>query len=571
MIDDQYLRYDELMGVIAGGQDYSKDPRISISQKAARLHNFFRNEKNILCDIDNGEKSIDAEKIRKSDLIILDYELEVGNPEKSIDLIGQLQKNEHMNLVVLYTHEKPEVVWLRLASSLRDVKTPELLFTSSGLDLSEFQDAWGDETTYGAELPKNWIDWITNEDLTEYILTNDLGKKTKEKFGKQYQKKGQAFRQLACEYLLKKIHPRTNKFETHGYDLNGKNNENNDTKWIQTGNVFIAIHQKADQANENEPAELWEALAKALIDWYPSYYQLLISEIQNTLENDGLPFDPSFSNDIDGHAGWLSKLLEATDISQENDLSNQLIHQLIDELKIKLSNKKELLAFQNESINALLLEKKNVDDKNFDEFSARHTKLNTADSNFSERMHHALNANLCSSEFTGKYITSGTIVKVESTDLAETKWYLCVSPACDTVPSQKKGSLAQRLDPDRFLKFLVLKKINLVSALVNAKSGRSVFIRTDTNQRLAFNVQNEEYAPEVEYALIHDHNSPQTAIQKHGVEVSFLQRDSNGASHLNKTRLIPVSQLRDSYTARYQTVASHHQGRVGVDYFDLKN
>lgn len=568
MIDDQYLRYDELLDRLESGQNDVTEPRIAITKKAAKLHNFFRNEKNILCDIDNGDKSIDVEKIRKSDLVILDYELEINDPKKSIDLIGKLQKNDHMNLVVLYTHANPEEVWLKLASSLRDAKTLESIAASSELSLQELNTAWDDVTDFGAALPNEWSEWITNEDLSEYILTSDLGLATKTKFGIKYKNKGKVFRQLASENLLNKIHPRVGKVEEHGFCFYGKNNT---TKWIQTGNVFIVIHQKSIDDSPHEPTELWDALATGLIDWYPSYYQLLISEIQNTLENDGLPFDPSFSNDVDGHAGWLSKILEENDVSLQNGLSKQLIHQLVDDLKIKLSNKKELLAFQSKSISALSLEKNNVQDKSFDEFSASHAKLDVVDKNFSERMHHALNANLCSSSFAGKFITSGTIVKEASLNQEETKWYLCVSPACDTVPAQLKGDLAKRLDPDRLLKFLVLNKISLGSALENATSGRSVFICTDTNKRLAFNVQNDQYAPEVEYALIHDHNGIYENIMTDGVRASFLQRDpEKNASHLKEARLIPISQLRDSYTARYQTVASHHLGRVGVDYFDLK-
>lgn len=564
MIDDEYLRYDELLDQLEKDAASATDQRISITKKAVKLHNFFRNEKKLSCDIDNGVDSIDADKIRKSDLVILDYQLDKDDPKKSIALIGQLQKNDHMNLVVLYTHAPPEEVWIRVAASLRDAKSLDSIALLLELNNTKLQDDWDEVTEFSGELPTDWDNWITNDDLAKYILTGDLGDLAISLFGKKYKNNGKPFRQLACEKKLASKNPSLNATAMHGLDVRG----NNGTviKWIQSGNVFIVIHSKSRDDNPQEPKELWDALTAGLVDWNPSYHQLLISEIQNSLENDGLSFDPS-TTDIEAHAAWLSVTLQKNNASERHDLSKQLIRQLVDDIRIKLSIKKTLIEFQNDSIEVLCTQKNSAQDKSFDEFSATHVKLNTTDANFSERIHHALNANFSSSTFTGKYITSGTIVREE---LNEAKWYLCVSPACDTVPAQKKGDLATRLHPDRLLKFLVLRKINLSSALDIATSGRNIFICTDTNKRLAFNVQNDQYAPEVEYALIHDHNCTSENITIEGVGASFLQREATSVSHLKEVRLIPVSQLRDSYTARYQTVASHHMGRVGVDYFDLK-
>lgn len=567
MIDDQYLRYDELMDVMAGGQDCSKDPRIPISKKAAQLHNFFRNEKNILCDIDNGDESIDAEKIRKSDLIILDYELEVGNPEKSIGLISKLQKNEHMNLVVLYTQAKPEEVWLRLAANLRDVKSLESIAESLAIDSKKLQNDWDDITNFTDIPPSDWDNWIIDIDISNYVLTGDIREDAKRIFDNTYKDNGKPFRQYAIEKRLKKQTTHINSSTPHGLAFRGSSDT---IKWIQSGNVFVVIHSKSPDDKPSEPKELWDALTAGLEDWNPSYYQLLISEMQNSLENESLSFDPVFASNVEGHAAWLSKMLETSDDSKRNSLSSQLIYQLVDELKIKLSNKTELQDFQRESISALSTIKNNKQEHSFEKFSALHVKMNIADHDYEQHMVHALNSNLCSSFFTGKYVTNGTLLMQDADALDDRKWYLCVSPACDTVPLQVKGKLAKRLAPDRFLKLLVLTKADLKDALKKATSGKNIFISTINKERLAFNVQNKDNAPEIEYALIHEHDSPNLNILTEGVEASFLQTYYESTSYLKKVKLKPVSQLRDSYTARYQTVASHHLGRVGVDYFDLK-
>lgn len=568
MIDDEYLRYDELLDQLENGQTDMASSRMSITKKASNLHSFFRKEKKISCDIDNGVGFIDPDKIRKSDLVILDYELEKNDPSKSIQLIGQLQKNDHMNLVVLYTRAEPNNVWLRLASSLRDTRSLDEISISQKIDFKKLETDWLEVTDFTDEPPAEWSNWIIDEDLPKYVLTGDLSEATRKKFDDVYKDNGKPFRHYAIEKQLKNQNKQISSPAPHGFAVRGSSGF---VKWIQSGNVFVVIHSKSNVDNPQEPQELWNALTAGLEDWNPSYYQLLLSEMQNLLENESLSFDPNFTSNIEGHAAWLSKILEASDSDQRAGLSIQLIHQLVEDLKIKLSNKTDLQDFQSKSISALSNIKNSKEGYSFEKFSALHVKMDVADNDFDQRMLHALNSNLCSNFFTGKYVTSGTLL-MEAADLSDDrKWYLCVSPACDTVPLQVKGKLAKRLAPDRFLKLLVLTKTDLKPALKKATSGRNIFITTDCKERLAFEVQNSQNTPEIEYALIHEHNSPQTAIQKDGVVVSFLQRDSTGASHLNKTRLIPISQLRDSYTARYQTVASHHQGRVGVDYFDLKN
>jgi hypothetical protein len=74
----------------------------------------------------------------------------------------------------------------------------------------------------------------------------------------------------------------------------------------------------------------------------------------------------------------------------------------------------------------------------------------------------------------------------------------------------------------------------------------------------------------IDYVLVHNHASRDSKISMKGVEVSFL---STGADEMMPAKKIlkPIAQLRDSYTARYQTVASHHSGRVGVDYVTFKS
>ncbi|MCP5933967.1 hypothetical protein NL369_28025, partial [Klebsiella pneumoniae] len=61
------------------------------------------------------------------------------------------------------------------------------------------------------------------------------------------------------------------------------------------------------------------------------------------------------------------------------------------------------------------------------------------------QMYHALNMNLSSKNFEDGHISTGTIFFDTDSD----KWYLCVSAACDLVPTQGNEPHHHRLKPHR--------------------------------------------------------------------------------------------------------------------------
>lgn len=563
MIDDEYLRYDQLANSLNSDSSAFNATQLSTTLKAAKLHDFFRNEKKISCDIDNVVGHIDAEKIRKSDLVILDYQLEVDDPRMSIELIRELQINPHMNLVILYTREDLDKVWLQLAACLRAPRTNHQIAVSVELSTSAADEQWDDYTGSGVELPAEEKDWINDGDLVSYMLKGEVSKQTKNCFGKKHKTLGKFLSRATCEHILAtraRDYPRESNV---GLNILG-NFE--DTKWIQSGNVFVVLHKKAVDDTQNEPTELWDALTKALQAWAPSYYLLVISEMQNLLENESLPFANEFVNDVEGQAAWLCRMLVAKDVVEREYLSNQFFEKLIEELKIKLLQKNQLSELHKHAINALDREVTALQVPDIEQFSANHVKL-AKSADFKLDMYHALNANLCAIQFSGRYITNGTVLR-EDMGNNISRWYLCVSPACDTVPDQLTSALSTRLKPDRLLKMIVLSEIKISKALMRATAARNIFVYSENKKRIALEVQdNNSHNPEIEYALVHDHQRSGDQIDGSVFTVSFLTSEQ-GISSFKPSTLLPICQLRDSYTARYQTVASHHSGRVGVDFVD---
>lgn len=59
----------------------------------------------MICDVDNGSVNFDVDRIRKSDLIIVDYHLDNNAPDKTLKLLQDLKDSDHLNMIVIYTRE----------------------------------------------------------------------------------------------------------------------------------------------------------------------------------------------------------------------------------------------------------------------------------------------------------------------------------------------------------------------------------------------------------------------------------------------------------------------------------
>ncbi len=61
------------------------------------------------------------------------------------------------------------------------------------------------------------------------------------------------------------------------------------------GSVFIAFMSKAIDGKEGEEPSIFECLDRALVAWKPNLLQLLVSELQNELEQNSYAPSTKFS------------------------------------------------------------------------------------------------------------------------------------------------------------------------------------------------------------------------------------------------------------------------------------
>jgi len=114
MIDDEFPS----LGDMLAGEDGSN--KFRQKDRALALYEGFRS-RDMICDVENQVDEVRAERFRKSDLIILDYNLgpTENDNERALTVLRQLAGSKHFNTVVVYTADPhQDDVWLAVLASL---------------------------------------------------------------------------------------------------------------------------------------------------------------------------------------------------------------------------------------------------------------------------------------------------------------------------------------------------------------------------------------------------------------------------------------------------------------------
>lgn len=555
MIDDDYFSYDHISQKIFSNScdDLLKDERkLETTKKAIKLREFFSG-KNFICDISNGIDNFNPDTARKSDLLILDYELEPNDPSSSLRILKRLSSTEHMNMVVIYTNESLNKVWLDTFATLKNNFEERLgeLESDGG-----FSDFWDERTESSTEIPEAWK-VASESDVAHYLLSGTCrslrGKIARELDDEHKKYTASIAETIICHLLQERVHLKDGSVEFD--NIRGSFGER---KWLLVGNVFIAFHSK--KADE-KPEELWDTLEAALLDWKPNYFRLVASEIQNHVENDGLVFSNYLKEDYITQAAWLWYLLHKKVKDEKvrqflrNEVESNIENTILNDKVVNFT--KEILSTYAEFPECCFENQKNYVIDNISN-SLEHDKTEK------ESVAIALNYSLAFKNAIPSYITNGVLLFNET----EERWFLCVSPSCDTIPLQLNSRLSKELTPFRMLKFLELSiNTDTKSSLENAHLGRCLFIPSEDK---VLEVRNQV---EIQYAIAHEHDTVERKDRDIFKLTFFKHQDGN----INNTELEVkiVAQLKESYAARFQAIASSHVGRVGVDFvrfnFDLQN
>lgn len=552
---------------------------------AAEFVKFFHDEKYI-CDVEKQISHLNPEKVRKSDLIILDYCLSDNDPSMTLKLLRELSTSKHLNLVVIYTNQPLNIVWLEVASTLRSLKSldPQDYFLNDHVSLEHWKTA-------GSAYTDNWTP-ISRKQQVKLILDSDNSviQDIKVQFWQDIQENDNfdedAHKEptdaILCYLAEKDI--RGNNSPTDGDVISPVNGQ--DELWIQCGEVFIALCEKKNSTQEeieSQPLEVWKTLEKALHSWYPNFYRVVLSELQNRIEDSNFSMSKILGKPEHEQVSLLWSILKEHPDKQLS-ISEVILHHLLLDISSELLHCddkaapnfiKKVANSVAEAIPEFVRLEKSTPQLHHDflkealEVSQSNFKDNNEEFNteFCLNVAHAHNELISTQRNLPNYITTGTILK--SGEGKNTRWYVCVTASCDTVPEQLNDDCASMLAPHRLLTFVTLKSENLLDALKLADQSSHIFVRDGENRVALRVVGKDSKQPKSVKFIIRYH---ETVLDKNGKEaISFKTNRKPHSPALgkiteNKRILLPIRQLKPAYAARFQAIQSHHEGRIGVDY-----
>ncbi|EIQ5956552.1 hypothetical protein LVE49_004552, partial [Salmonella enterica] len=202
--------------------------------------------------------------------------------------------------------EDLKTVWMQIASSLRGIENcnDKILETENDELIEYWQSVILPDLIHKGERA------LTRDETVLYIQNDCLCKRIK----KAIRDDGSLTEQNDINFIAKMISEYAVAENAVIPDYVTKSMVVGDTagiKWIQSGNIFISVFHKDKDDHESDGERIWQTLNESLIEWNPSYYQIIKSEIQNTIEAEALSFNNHLANDGYGQAGWLNQILNS--------------------------------------------------------------------------------------------------------------------------------------------------------------------------------------------------------------------------------------------------------------------
>lgn len=586
LIDDEFPTYRQM-------HDDEAKKKFKELDRAINLYGFFH-QRGLICDIENWRNLGDAEldlinKVRKSDLVVLDYRLGAAGPKAALQILRQLAISPHFNLVVIYTNDPLSNVALSAAAAMRGVAPPEQKLVPNDDVLGEAEEI----------LDREEFREVNAGFLASYLTHG----KTQWKGDLQaaMQDAGLDLRNLraltdhVARRWIRQVSGDHTPEEGRVLDLHCNIADTN-TMWIHCGSCFVAVVGKQSAGDtQEEGSYVWERLDRALRAWQPNYYRLVLSEIQNALELEAI---------VD-HEAWLDDnlclglglyLLESDQAAAGKiaagvvaGSAQKLIDRFVDIIRRRLATHVKVT---DTATNLLLarLSTPLVDPRPTE--TGRHVRARElahvspdAQCDWGGKVLPAINAFMISDEFRGGHITTGSVLQSGGKD-----FWLCVSPACDLEPRETGPVLLQ------------LIKLRNGSSKSKYSTGERIVINTQDGPIVLTALNEDTRQPSLKVVVLPNGTGvvreadapplltgwfasamrqgnpaagaaePDRAVQL-AAEVATTGPGSaalpaQAAANSSSTTFTVVAQLRGTFATRFLLAAGQHLSRVGVDFID---
>ena len=573
LIDDEFPTYAELAA--------NEDAKTTFKQwsLAKDLYQHF-GANHIPCDVANTIQDIqrDVERIRKSDLIVLDYNLRDGDTRMSVGLVRQLARTDHFNTIIVYTSE-PDLnsVWLNFAAALRgDWQAREAIED----DLEGLEDAGLKLEAPSIEMIADYLSGrsVAVHHPTEWKAYGEVF----EEAGVQKEARSALVSARIRREVRSMLKDDRETLEAEYASTEGRCRTGRPL-WLQSGNCFITIVGKPkDSERSVEPAQLFEALDDALCDWRPNLLQLIISEIQNTLESGALATHELHLRDPQTQVSLCYFLLMALSGHQPpRETLDAPIHAVLDKLvegvRQRLVTDPKLGKLGGDLLAEELVRLAMPDYPAGDAEAAKRRrqcifeharKMASVDAELDvQQALLKLNAFMSSEPFRG-LLTTGTVFEHDAS-----RW-ICMTPACDMVdrPPGNGQHWMQQLHPMKPMVAVRLEQKEPGKALKEAELSRSLFLNMDGDVS-SFDVLPGAGGPSYEFIYV-ESGSLNLDDGRHRFRGYRLWRTAE--EQALPTALTPVTfdvigQVRPDYASRFLQQTGAWLSRIGVDFLRAAN
>jgi hypothetical protein len=586
IIDDQFPTYKNLL-------ELSEDElrRFGEPEEAKALYSLFH-DNHMPCDVENEAAELSIDRVRKSDLIVLDYHLTPGSQDttQSIDIIRGLAGTKHFNTVVLYTRERDHYgIWSSLVLGLRRgwVEPTGLL---DGTALKTWERLSDEE-----KLPQ---DHPADEMIIAYARGATIKEQLKHIPALRNQLIGSGFEASDVPSVVTALIHRAvrERFQGDEYVFDGQQQvvvagfDVNGPKWVQSQNCFVVILGKQEEDGDDvHPAQadrVLRCLDEAFVAWQPNILQVLISEIQNILELDALATAQAEFRDSATQVGLSYYLLDAVKSARAPDAREHfkaplstLIDKLVETLRHRIGSDADLGALAS----TLLVEE--LTEQGWPLEAPRENELLAKVYKAAEKVARpsgepptkndalfALNSFLSTEPFRRDHLTTGTIFRTPAGE-----YWVCASPACDMVPRAPAPDQhwTHAMHPLRPMVAALLKvEEGHASVLNTAPTGRHVFLRGEPN--LAFSIgHGPGHQPSFEMffvqnaARVQDDDTGRKFFRSARIALVAPDEGGEGETRLAFDEYVVVGQLRPAYATKVLQLVGQHLSRIGLDFIRM--
>lgn len=546
LIDEQFPKLSDTLACIdiSEGED-SIAEKYPEWEKAKGLYEAFHSE-NISCDVENDPSRLGelSEKIKKSDLVVLDLHLrDSSDATESIEVIKSLAVNNRFNLVVVYTKdEQLKKIAVDLAGSVRGARK----FEDPDLETA-FASVLDELADYDLPVEQMVIDYICGRETSG----RDIGK-LRGCLAKDYNILKQQQQTILSALAAHFLRDQYDALPSENLEIANAVNFDCPNPWMVFSNLFVVVANKSTTS----PAALLAVVRNAILDWKPGIVRTIISQIQNTMADNGYAFAGSLANDLETQ---ISLLWHAKNGPQQEPAAvKMLVQQMLLSLRASVSSDEELAQFVASCIATL----PDLADPlvQLQELTKAVSGANVCESD----VLHALNCFESTEDFSADYITTGTVLFSKDSTYGE-RWWVCVEPACDTIPEQASSQ-------DNFLhcRLLELRKCTHEKDEIVHKATRSryIFVKLGSSREFLDSLNETSAQPKPVTGFVKKHGQVIEDAGVSRVSVFFPDRSMDKIGFL-EIEMQVVTQLQEPYANRLLQETGNQLSRIGLNFIDF--